>query len=224
MNKGSFGFFTVEQIPFEIEDGRIGNRLFAQGGWREELAGSEERVHRPLAIGRDEDEAARGRGLAFAGGCVEIDSHRADVVAEDVAQLVLRHLPDDDGVRDHLAATASSLTPGGVYAVGLSLTPPGGSPPEEDVWEAARGGCRVLQVINWEPVGERVERAHVQLVVTRGEREEFISAGYDLRTYSADQWRRLVEASPLTTVASLDLRGRDRADRDLPYQIEILRR
>jgi len=135
----------------------------------------------------------------------------------------LRHLPDDSAALAHLNATAESLAPGAVYAVGLSLTPADGMPMEEDVWEAARGGCRILQVINWVPVGDRVERAHVQLVVRRGEREEHCSTGYDLRSYDARQWRDLVASSSLTTVASLDVGGRDRGDRDLPYQLEILR-
>lgn len=134
----------------------------------------------------------------------------------------LRHLADDRAVLDHLRATAAVLAPRGVYVVGLSLASPLGSVPEEDVWEATRGGCRVLQVINWEPVGERIERAHVQLVVRRGAQEEFLSAGYDLRTYTDGQWRGLLASSPLRSVASLDLHGRDRGGRDLPYQLEIL--
>ena len=92
-------FFRVPQIPFEIKDACAGDQLVVERGGGEELACPEEGVHRPLAIGRDEDEAARGRGLAFAGRRVEIDPHRADVVAEDVAQLVLRHLPDECALR-----------------------------------------------------------------------------------------------------------------------------
>lgn len=134
----------------------------------------------------------------------------------------IRHLRDDAAVLSHLEATAAALAPGGVYAVGLSLTAPEGDPPEEDVWTATRGRCRVLQVVNWEPADHRVERAHVQTVVRRGAQEEFLSSSYDLRTYTDEQWRDLLTSSPLRSIGAVDLHGRDRGDRDLPYQFEIL--
>lgn len=135
----------------------------------------------------------------------------------------LRHLRDDAMLQAHLTATAAALAPGGVYAVGLSLADPGGIPHEEDVWTAARGRCRVLQVINWEPLSGRRERAHVQVVIRRPRGEEHRTATYDLRTYTEVQWDRAVAASPFRTAASLDLHGRPRDGRGLPYRIEVLR-
>ena len=58
-------------------------------------ARAEEGVHRPLAIGSDEDQAARGWRLAFTRGGGEIDPAGADVVAEDLAQLVAGDLADE---------------------------------------------------------------------------------------------------------------------------------
>ena len=136
----------------------------------------------------------------------------------------VRHLATDEAVASHLTATARALAPGAVYAVGLSLADPDGIPHEEDVWTAARGPCRILQVVNWEPLPGRRERAHVQVMIRRPRGEEHRAATYDLRTYTGEQWERLVARSPLRTVASLDLHGRPRDGRDLPYRIEVLRR
>lgn len=136
----------------------------------------------------------------------------------------IRHLPDDASLNAHLEATLGALAPGGVYAVGLSLTPEDGDPPEEDVWTAARGRCRVVQVVNWVPAGRRRERAHVQWYVTRPRGEELLSSVYDLRTYTERQWSRALRRAGAETVMSVDVNGRDRGGRDLAYQVDILRR
>ena len=45
---------------------------------------------------------------------------------------------------------------------------------------------------------------------------------YDLRTYTERQWVSLLNRSPFGRAAVLDRNGRDRGDRTLPYQLEVL--
>ncbi len=100
---GAAWLFRVPQIAFEIENARAGDELVVERGWRQELAGAEEGVHRALAIGRHEDEAPRGRGLAVARWRVEIDTDGADVVREHIAQLILGHLAHEGALRTQRA-------------------------------------------------------------------------------------------------------------------------
>ncbi len=54
--------------------------------------GAEERAHRPLRVGRDQDEAASGGRAGGGRRRVEADAGRAQVVGEDLAELVIPHL------------------------------------------------------------------------------------------------------------------------------------
>jgi SAM-dependent methyltransferase len=136
----------------------------------------------------------------------------------------LRHLPDDRAVLDHFAQIAALLAPGGVYLVGLDLHH-ADRQPDEDVWEAIRGGLRVQQVIQYlPPTGRsRREQVIVELLVRRPRGTEHRSYAYPLRTYTRRQWTTLVSRSALRRVATADAAGRPvAAPRGLPYQIEIL--
>jgi len=110
--------------------------------------------------------------------------------------------------------------------VGLDLHRPEVEP-REDVWTAARGPCRVTQVVNYLPPPTRGPSARIEtvlshLMVDRPRGVTHHDARYRLRTYTEAQWRRQVARSPLRRAAVLDATGRPRADRDLPYQLEIL--
>src|SRR3546814_11006756 len=59
-------FFRIPQIAFEIEDRTGGDQIAVERAFGQELRRAEKGVHRPLAIGGDEDQAARGGGLARA--------------------------------------------------------------------------------------------------------------------------------------------------------------
>ena len=86
--EGVLGLVAVEQIALEIDDARRLDERGIDVGGSEMHARAEKRVHGALAVRRHEDEAARG-GLAVVGrrGVVG-DAERADVVAEDAAELV----------------------------------------------------------------------------------------------------------------------------------------
>jgi hypothetical protein len=54
-----------------------------------------------------------------------------------------RHLQTAKGARDHLTCVANCLRRGGLYVLGLHLTPTTCSPSEEESWSAARGNLCV---------------------------------------------------------------------------------
>lgn len=123
----------------------------------------------------------------------------------------IRHLDSDGDALLHFEAMAKSLAPGGVYVVGISLTVYGLEPPSEDVWEAARGRCRVSQVVQYLPPtdrdGDRMEQVYSHLTIARPRGEEHRPSHYALRAYDLDQWRSLIDRSALDVVAVVDLEG-----------------
>jgi len=136
-----------------------------------------------------------------------------------------RHLMDDVSALAHLEQMSRALAPGGVYAVGLSLTSYGVEQPSEDVWSGARGRCRVTQIVQFEPgtAGARRERVHSHLVVTRPSGERHLDSRYELRTYNMEQWENLIARSAMREVACVDELGDD-ADRPrMGYRVFILR-
>ena len=62
-------------------------------------ARAEEGVHGALAVRRHEDEAARGRLAVVGRRRIVGDAERADIVAEDAAELVCRHPADEAAFR-----------------------------------------------------------------------------------------------------------------------------
>ncbi|MBK8165149.1 MAG: class I SAM-dependent methyltransferase [bacterium] len=141
----------------------------------------------------------------------------------------LRHLGTDREMLAHFAQVRDLLRPGGLYLVGISLTDYQWLWPDEDLWTAARGRCRVSQLINWLPPEPgtsraRQERAISHLTVTRPGGTLHLDDAYDLRCYDLRQWRRLVGASALAAAGSFDARGRALPPGTWPYQLEALRR
>jgi SAM-dependent methyltransferase len=138
----------------------------------------------------------------------------------------LRLLGSDREMLAHFAQVARLLVPGGLYLVGISLTDYDDALPEEDLWEAARGRCRVSQLVNYLPPGPgsrtEVVLSHLTIVRPRGVAHR--DDRYDLRCYDRRQWRRLVGRSDLRHVASHDAAGRPLDGRAVPYQLEVLAR
>lgn len=125
----------------------------------------------------------------------------------------IRHLDSDRAMLDHFKDVARVLHPGGLYAVGVSLSLYGHEPPTEDVWVGARGLARVKQVVQYEPptarrgASARVERVYSHLTITRGRRTTYAHSTYALRCYSPEQWHELVERSALRVRAEVTERG-----------------
>ena len=126
----------------------------------------------------------------------------------------IRHLPTDAAMLAHLRVVARLLRPGGVYAVGISLTSYGHEFPSEDVWEGVRGSTRVTQLVQYLPPGEtdgrpRAERVLSHLAVRTAGAEHHLDTVYDLRTYSGPQFEALLKKSPFKVVGVVDEAGRD---------------
>lgn len=136
----------------------------------------------------------------------------------------VRHLASDGELLAHLAQVAWLLAPGGIYVVGISLTDYGDREPQEDLWEGARGRCRVTQLVNYLPPapGTRRETVISHLLVHRPRGAEHRDDRYELRCYDEKQWRRVVGRSVLRRLASLDAFGRPLPAGHASYQLEIL--
>lgn len=141
----------------------------------------------------------------------------------------IRHLMDDAAMAAHLEQVAEALAPGGVYVVGLSTTMYGMEQPSEDVWTAARGRCRVTQVVQYEPPegadgGDRIERVHSHLMIERPGGTEHVNGRYGLRTWSLGEWMGAIGASGLGLVGVCDESGEDMEPTETGYRLYVLRR
>ncbi len=141
----------------------------------------------------------------------------------------IRHLASDEDMLTHFTDVATFLPPGGIYIIGISLTDYAWLLPEEDLWEGARGRCKVSQLVNYLPPepgtkNARIETVISHLTVTRPRGTEHFDDTYDLRTYDKKQWHQLIKKTTLTHAGSFDATGTDLGDRHLPYQLEVLRK
>jgi SAM-dependent methyltransferase len=137
----------------------------------------------------------------------------------------IRHLDDDDAMLAHLDQTASTLTRGGIYIVGMSTTLYGIEMPSEDVWHGARGPCRVTQVANYVPSEDdsRHETVHSHLRIQRPGGDEHRDSTYTLRTYSLDEWTTLIDRSAMEISRVTDESGEDISPPKLGYAWYVLK-
>ncbi len=114
-----------------------------------------------------------------------------------------RHLLTEQGARRHLSCIADSLRSGGIYVLGLHLLPL--DVDKEDVlhWTERRGETKVtvtLRVLRID-LRRRLENFRVSLLVRhRGPKEVRLRHEFHVRTYTARQFRRLLDS-----VLSLEL-------------------
>ena len=140
----------------------------------------------------------------------------------------IRHLESDKAFLSHFNQMANLLKPGAIYVVGVSLVDYSNLMPEEDLWQATRGGCKVSQLVNYlppepgTPTG-RIETVISHLTVERPRGTEHFDDSYGLRTYDAKQWRNLVKRSRLELAGSFDAFAEPVEGRTLNYQLEVLR-
>jgi len=109
-----------------------------------------------------------------------------------------RHLPDEAAAHGHLQCMAAALRKGGIYVLGLHLTPTQGQPLDEETWSGRRGHLAVVSHL-W-TIG-RDARRRKETVGTRYDiytptRQFQISGEIVFRTYTARQMESLIARTP----------------------------
>lgn len=113
-----------------------------------------------------------------------------------------RHLPSEDHARRHLECMAAVLRKGGLYALGLHLTPTRGEPMDEEHWHARRGNLTVLSRL-WTVEHnrrKRVERVRMSFDVYTPTRSFRLVNCVDFRIYTARQMADLLSSVPALEV------------------------
>jgi SAM-dependent methyltransferase len=117
-----------------------------------------------------------------------------------------RHLGTEQQAKDHLVAMANCLRPGGIYVLGLHLTPTSVEPLQEESWSARRGNLAVLSRLWVTNLDRRKRREEVGMSfdVYTPTKQFRIEDNVVFRTYTAAQMKALIASSPLEIVETYD--------------------
>ena len=109
-----------------------------------------------------------------------------------------RHLLTEAGAKRHLEAVAANLRPGGIYILGLHLVPPDAYENAIERWRSRWGKIQISTDLRVTATDRRrrVETLQVSLKVRRDERIWRFRGSFDLRLYTAAQFRRLLASVP----------------------------
>ncbi len=109
-----------------------------------------------------------------------------------------RHLPSEDHARRHLECIAVAVRKGGLYLLGLHLTPTRGEPMDEEQWAARRGNLSVLSRL-WtieHNRRRRIERVRMSFDVYTPTRTFRLVNCADFRIYTARHMTDLLSSVP----------------------------
>lgn len=107
-----------------------------------------------------------------------------------------RHLQTAKGAKAHLQCVADCLRKGGLYVLGLHLTPTGCSPSEEESWSAARGNLCVNTRL-WttaRDLKERQETFSMTFDIYTPTKSFRIEDTISFRTYTAAEMVKLIKS------------------------------
>ena len=109
-----------------------------------------------------------------------------------------RYLLTEQAARCHLECLACSLRPGGIYILGLNLLPSGGHKEDSDCWTQRRSKTEVSVTVRLLRTDRRrrIEDVQLCLVARSGSKELRLQHAFRLRTYTARQFRRLLDSVP----------------------------
>ena len=116
-----------------------------------------------------------------------------------------RHLLSEDDATGHLESLAQCLSPGGLYVLGLHLTPTRGPASESESWSSQRGLLCVntrLSLLSRDP-RRRQERYQMTCDVHTPTRCFRIDDEIVFRTYTAGQFERLLKRVPELEIAAV---------------------
>lgn len=109
-----------------------------------------------------------------------------------------RYLLTEQTARGHLECVADNLRLGGIYILGLQLLPSDVEKEDGRRWTDRRGDTKVtatLRVLRID-LRRRIENLRVCLLVQSGSKEVRLRHEFQVRTYTARQFRRLLYSVP----------------------------
>lgn len=118
----------------------------------------------------------------------------------------LGHLHDDQRIIEHLRRTGEMLTPRAIYVVQLTCLYEAESVHEQLEWAAEHGNVRVhtLWEVEHEDVRRGLARQHCRLAVTLPDGSTAVHDDrFDLRIWTFDDWRMLIDASGVFDLAAI---------------------
>jgi SAM-dependent methyltransferase len=134
-----------------------------------------------------------------------------------------RHLLSEKDALRHLKLTARSLRPGGVYVVGLDLVDYADNLPDEEGFEVLQKGRKLQHLYMTLPPDRKKRRERIINFITVDHR--VLQDEYDLRSYDAGQWRRLIAASPFRLAGTYTAEGKPVSlDRRTRYALFALKK
>lgn len=110
-----------------------------------------------------------------------------------------RHLQTEAGAQAHLEAMARAVRPGGIYALGLHLTPTRGETTDHESWSARRGQLSINTYM-WpieKNAKKRLEKFGIRFDVYKPTQSLRIEDALELRSYTADQFQKLLDSVPV---------------------------
>jgi len=122
--------------------------------------------------------------------------HKVDAAFNTINSF--RHLQTEKAAFNHLRCVAASLRKGGIYVLGLHLTPTGHLPIDSESWSARRGNLSIITRVWTKDLNRR-------------KRQELVGMAYDIytptniehlvnetvfRTYTAPQFEKLLACVP----------------------------
>ena len=116
-----------------------------------------------------------------------------------------RHLLTEEAARGHLRCMAAALRRGGLYVLGLHLTPTEGTPLSEETWSARRGHLAItthLQTFDLD-LRRRAERCMMRMDVYTPRNTFKIVDELVFRTYTKAQLKSLLAAVPELELAAV---------------------
>ena len=143
-----------------------------------------------------------------------------------------RHLLTEQAARGHLRCTADSLRRGGIYILGLHLLPLGVDKKDVLRWTTRRGKTKVTVTLRVLCVDlrHRLENFRVSLLVRQpGPKEVRLRHEFQIRTYTARQFRRLLDSVPSLELCDVydfryDIGHPLSLNDEMAYNVFVLRR
>jgi SAM-dependent methyltransferase len=142
-----------------------------------------------------------------------------------------RYLLTGQAARGHLECIAGSLRPGGIYVLGLHLLPLGGNKEHYECWTQRRGDTKVTVTVQLLRTHRRrrIEDVQLCLMARSGSKELRLQHAFQLRTYTARQFRRLLDSVPSLELCDVydfryDIAQPFAPNNEMAYSVFVLRR